>query len=106
MSQFPRMLFKSGGIHEIHGGFYDYEIVQGDEQFAQFMADGWSISPAEAKRLSEVPVTDVVADPVPSDDVAPTRAELERKATELGIAFDGRTSDAKLSGKIAERMKG
>lgn len=44
-------------------------------------------------------------DPEPaSDDAAPTRAELEAKATELGIRFDGRTKDKKLGQLIQDRL--
>jgi hypothetical protein len=37
-----------------------------------------------------------------ADDAPPTREELEQKAQELGIKFDGRTSDAKLEKLINE----
>lgn len=40
----------------------------------------------------------------PDDDAAPTRAELEAKATELGIRFDGRTKDKKLGQLIQDRL--
>jgi hypothetical protein len=40
----------------------------------------------------------------PEDDAAPTRAELEAKATELGIRFDGRTKDKKLGQLIQDRL--
>jgi hypothetical protein len=39
-----------------------------------------------------------------SDDAEPTRAELEAKATELGIRFDGRTKDKKLGQLIQDRL--
>ena len=39
-----------------------------------------------------------------SEDAAPTRAELEAKATELGIRFDGRTKDKKLGQLIQDRL--
>jgi hypothetical protein len=42
---------------------------------------------------------------VPDEDAPPTRAELEAKATELGIPFNGRTSDKKLSGLIATALQ-
>ena len=41
---------------------------------------------------------------VPEDDAAPTREELEAKATELGIRFDGRTKDKKLGQLIQDRL--
>jgi len=45
-----------------------------------------------------------VVDIEPSDDSAPTRAELEDKAIELGIRFDGRTKNKKLGQLIQERL--
>ena len=38
------------------------------------------------------------------DDAAPTRVELEAKATELGIRFDGRTKDKKLGQLIQDKL--
>jgi len=38
------------------------------------------------------------------DDAPPTRTELEAKATELGIKFDGRTKDKKLGQLIQDRL--
>jgi hypothetical protein len=40
----------------------------------------------------------------PEDDAAPTREELEAKAKELGIRFDGRTGDKKLGQLIQDRL--
>jgi len=40
------------------------------------------------------------------DNAAPTRAELEQKATELGIKFDGRTGDKTLLKRIEEALSG
>ena len=54
---------------------------------------------AAAKAVPEAP--SVI---VPDDDAAPTRDELEAKATELGIKFDGRTKYKKLLAKINEAL--
>jgi hypothetical protein len=43
-------------------------------------------------------------DIAPDDDAPPTREELEAKATELGIRFDGRTRDKKLGQLIQDRL--
>lgn len=44
-------------------------------------------------------------EPVPViEDAPPTRAELETKAKELGIRFDGRTRDKKLGQLIHDRL--
>lgn len=48
-------------------------------------------------------VPESVSEPV-IDDAAPTRTELEAKATELGIRFDGRTKDKKLGQLIQDRL--
>ena len=45
-----------------------------------------------------------VLDIEPVDESAPTREELEAKATELGIRFDGRTKDKKLGQLIQDRL--
>ena len=56
---------------------------------------------AEAQAAAEVVEA---VDTAPEDDAAPTRAELEAKATELGIRFDGRTKDKKLGQLIQDRL--
>lgn len=50
------------------------------------------------------PVTDEDADDSEEDNSEPTRAELEAKAKELEIAFDGRTTDRILAEKIAAAL--
>jgi hypothetical protein len=58
---------------------------------------------AEAAAQAEAQAAEVV-DTAPEDDAAPTREELEAKATELGIRFDGRTKDKKLGQLIQDRL--
>ena len=43
--------------------------------------------------------------PAAPDDAPPTREELEQKATELGLKFDGRTSDKRLLARIETALK-
>ncbi len=57
------------------------------------LAEGWFKTVPEALAPKEV-----------QDNAPPTREELELKATELGIKFDGRTGDAKLAKLIAEKV--
>ena len=73
----------------------------------------WATKPAKkkkpAKPLDWREQTKAKAEAVapvaqPDDDVPPTRAELEAKATELGIRFDGRTRDKKLGQLIQDRL--
>jgi ribosomal protein L32E len=46
------------------------------------------------------------ADPIIESDAPPTREEMTIKARELGIKFDGRTSDKKLGSLIATALGG
>ena len=48
----------------------------------------------------------IPAVPAPSDNAPPTRAELETKAAQLGIKFDGLTRDKKLGQLIQEQLTG
>lgn len=45
-----------------------------------------------------------VVEAAPDENAPPTRAELEAKAKELGIRFDGRTGDKKLGQLIQDRL--
>jgi hypothetical protein len=58
---------------------------------------------AEAAAQAEAQAMEVV-ETAPEDDAAPTREELEAKAKELGIRFDGRTGDKKLGQLIQDRL--
>lgn len=64
--------------------------------------------PSGAEASGSTPASD---DSGPTDEDAggaddpPTRDELERKARELGIKFDGRTTDKKLSAAIQALVK-
>jgi hypothetical protein len=75
----------------------------------------WAIKPTKKKKAAKpldwrdqvkaTPAPAPVVEPEPiSDDAEPTRAELEAKATELGIRFDGRTKDKKLGQLIQDRL--
>lgn len=58
---------------------------------------------AEAAAQAQAQAVEVV-DTVPEDDAPPIREELEAKAKELGIRFDGRTGDKKLGQLIQDRL--
>ncbi len=91
------MLFKVPGPHLADGVMFEYIVVPDDQDDATAEA-GWFKSLPEA---AKVPAPDVIGDDAPA-----TRAELEQKATDLGLKFDGRTTDAKLAERIAEALKG
>lgn len=97
MSQYPKALYKLGGVEMVDGEAFTTALAHDAEHEQSMSADGWHVSP-DAAKIAE-------AKPEDGDEASPTRAELEQKATELKIKFDGRTSDEKLAAKIAEALK-
>lgn len=92
MSDFPTLVYKSPGDHFGPGSStYSYKGVGDARQLGDALSAGWF------RTLSEALSGDHEE---PEDGSAPTREEMEEKATELGIKFDGRTTDAGLLKKI------
>lgn len=93
------MVYKHPGKHKIHGDMFDYKIVSAESgedsesELDKALADGWFKTTPEAK------------EDTPFDDQAPTRAEMEEKAVELGISFPSNIKDETLFKKIAEAME-
>lgn len=73
--------------------------VFADKDLPSALADGW------VKTLAETVKTAKVEPVEPEDNSPPSREELELKATDLGIKFDGRTSDKKLLALIEDALK-
>lgn len=95
------MLYRPGTQDVLHGHSVDWQIVDGHE-VEQALADGWFRTPTEAGESVKVAPA---PEPVPADDAPVTRAELEQKARELSIKFDGRTTDKKLRDMIDAKLK-
>lgn len=85
----PTMLYKPGKMLKTDTGFFDYVIVSEDDIPAHIKL-GWTLT-AQAQ--------------IDDENAPPTREELEEKAKELGIKFDGRTSNAKLAANIEAALK-
>lgn len=99
----PTMVLKYPGKHPMQDGSYDYTIVD-ELDVEAALAKGWHRTKEEARQAFEKaqpPAVSPAADSV--SDAPPTRDELEQKAKELSIKFDGRTSDKKLAALIAEK---
>lgn len=79
---YPTIVYKDGGAHHRPGGMYSWKSVNSEAEHKTALADGWFDSLSEA--IEGV------------SNSAPTRQEMELKAKELGLKFDGRTTDAKL----------
>jgi len=103
---FPRLVFKDGGEQQRAGGFYSYQCVEDNAAYNSAIASGWFDSLGEA--LSTPEAAAVVEAPEVDDDIDeadPSREELEAKAAELGIKFDGRNSDKKLLDLITAALE-
>jgi hypothetical protein len=96
---FPRMVYKCPGPLQRAGGTYAQKCVDDAESFDAAMLDGWY-----ADMLTAINPPVKPAEVIPDDNAPPTRAELEQKAAELGLKFDGRTSDVKLGKMIADHV--
>lgn len=97
--QFPTIVYKGQGPHSRAGGTFDYSSANDRAELEAKLANGWYATLPEAIEAHDKPTV------LKSDDNAPpTREELEAKATELGIKFDGRTSDAKLGSLITKAL--
>ena len=101
MMEFPTLVYKDGGPHQRPGGTFDYKRIVNEGQLAAALADGWFLTLVEATQPAAVDPSEVS----PDDDAPPTREELETKARELGLKFDGRTSDKTLAAKIQSTLE-
>ena len=103
--QFPRFVFRCPGAYQRMGGSYGYRSVEDEESHAKAIAEGWFGTLPEAIEAHDNPKKpEPVAAQEPAPDAPPTRQELEQKAKELGLKFDGRTTDKKLAALIAAEV--
>ena len=99
MTEFPALVYKVPGKYVRPYGTYDFTGVNDAEELQAKLKEGWFCSLAEAIDSEN---KEVITE---EDDTAPpTRQELEEKATELGIKFDGRFSDKKIAQLIDETL--
>lgn len=107
MMEFPALVYRTPGPYQRTGGTYDYRGVTNHDELKECLRAGWYSSLPEAmerRHAIDESALDTATDV--ADDAAPTREELEAKARELGIKFDGRTGDKKLLERITEALEG
>lgn len=83
------------------GTTYESRGVENELQLLEAISQGW----LESLVLAVSDYQNEDAEQV-KDDLPPSRDEIEQKANELGIKFDGRTTDRKLLERIAEVLRG
>ena len=94
------MVYKVPGKHMRPNGTYDFAGVNNTEELEAKLKEGWfsSLSEAIEPKKTELDVKE-------DDTAPPSRQELEEKATELGIKFDGRFSDKKIAQLIEAALQ-
>lgn len=86
---FPNFVYRVPGNHQCNGGTYDFKSVHDEDELLEAIQAGWKFSIVDALEDVEYEIGE-------EDNSPPSRDELEEKARELGLKFDGRTSDRKL----------
>lgn len=94
---FPTIVYRTPGTHHCTGGTYDYRGAASAQDLDQLLESGWFMTLPEAIAGKHDESRFGADEPASG---APTREELEAKAAELGIKFDGRTTDKGLGEKI------
>lgn len=112
--EYPCMVVKYPGTKEkFQDGFYDWEVAANADELKALGERGFVIGTDVARQAHDDREAAKVAEATAAADKAtkdaenkpPTREELEAKAKELGIHFDGRMGDKKLSELIADKLK-
>lgn len=112
MTEFPTILYRVPGPWPAKGFSFATLPAKDQAEYDAAVSDGWHPSVPAAEEAWRNPVAVVVRpelvpalDPVPDDNAPPTRAEIEQKAKELGIAVHHKHSDATLLKKIEDALK-
>jgi hypothetical protein len=87
--EFPRFMCRKGGSWELETGMYSVRTVADQTEAKQALAEGWLFSQYDEPANDEAP------------QAAPTRAQLEARAKELGLTWHHKTGDKKLAEMIA-----
>lgn len=98
---FPTLVFKKGGAHQMKGGTFSYRGVNDAAEFEAAVSAGWVSTMAELDKpvLTAEEVKEV------DENAPPTREELIAKCNELGIKFHHKAGDKKLAELIDEAIK-
>ena len=105
--EFPVFVYRCPGANfGPSGTTYGSAVAEDAKQLEHLLADGWSESLVKAVDAFLNPSKSVDDSTESVDDSPVTREELELKARELGIKFDGRTTDALLLKRIEEAIGG
>jgi hypothetical protein len=105
--EFPRFVYKKGGVHQMKGGTYSYLSVEDQCGYDAALSDGWAGSMVDLDKPVETKAEakqEVKIEVVEDENAPPTRDELAAKCKELGIEFHHKAGDAKLAALIADKL--
>lgn len=108
--EFPTLVYRDKGPHQRPGGTFNCMGASDGDHLQELFTQGWFLSLREAiasKHDADVAPEEpksIATEEQHDDNAPPTRDELEAKANELGIKFDGRTSDAGLAKRIEDAL--
>ena len=110
MTEFPTILYRVPGTWPAKGFTFATKPANNVDEYDAAVADGWHPSVPLAEEAWRKPVAKEITSPLPPsvplpDDAPPTRAEIEAKCKELGIAVHHKHSDATLLRKIDDALK-
>jgi hypothetical protein len=101
--ELPALMYKDKGEHQRAGGTYSYKLVSTPEEVDVALRNGW-YKTLPGAIAGEVDVEGLPPEAI-DENAPPTRAELEAKAKELGIAFHPKINDKKLQEKIEAEIE-
>lgn len=96
------MLYIFPGPHAIHGGMFDYVVVD-EAEIEGRMADGWHLTTTDAKAAHDAAQAEAAAATL-GDNAAPTREELKAKADELKLSYPANIPTAKLAELVEQAL--
>jgi len=103
--EFPTIFYRSPGSNQGNGHTWDSIGVPDAAAAADLLAQGWVSTYADlVEPKLEAKATEL--ETVTSDNAPPTRAEIEAKATDLGIKFKPTTTDRDILAKITAALAG
>jgi hypothetical protein len=113
MSKFPQAVYTEGGTEtsdDCEGHAFTSRLVNDDDELEAAQAAGAHTSVADLVQAVKARAAEKLAEQTKKanddgdDTKPPTRAELEQKATELGVEFSAKLGDKKLAERIAEKL--
>lgn len=100
---FPKAVFTAPGAELVDDLKVTSRVVADAAALEQALSDGWHETAAAAAEAHQA-VLDAQKPKTEDENRAPTRAELEQKAMDLGISFKAQTSNKKLAEDIAAKL--